>query len=140
MTHYWQLQIGNIDPAFPRKSLRDRISSEPNFERTKFRKFYFLITRASQYHYQQIPGDSLVKFLATEIQGESHPVSMCIPVTHLKTRYFTHDFSCKALIPKLPIPILEDFSTCDSIVDYYLVDLEVQRALQLQLMSLEINQ
>ena len=34
----------------------DRISSDPNF-----RKIYFLITWASQYHYQQIPGNSPVK-------------------------------------------------------------------------------
>ena len=48
--------FGNIDPAFPRNSLRDRISSNPNFQ-----KFYFLITWASQYHYQQIPENPMVK-------------------------------------------------------------------------------
>ena len=48
--------LGNIDPAFPRNSLCDRISSDPNFQ-----KNYFLITRASQYHYQQIPGNPAVK-------------------------------------------------------------------------------
>ena len=54
--------LGNIDPAFPRSSLCDRILSNPNF-----RKIYFLITRASQYHYQQIPGNSMVKIFMTEI-------------------------------------------------------------------------
>ena len=48
--------FGNIDPAFPRNSLCDRISSDPNF-----RKIYFLIPRAFQYHYQQIPGNPAVK-------------------------------------------------------------------------------
>ena len=48
--------LGNIDPAFPRNSLCNRISSDPNFQ-----KIYFLITWASQYHYQQIPGNSAVK-------------------------------------------------------------------------------
>ena len=43
--------LGNIDPAFPGNSLCDRISIDTNF-----RKIYFLISRASQYHYQQIPG------------------------------------------------------------------------------------
>ena len=72
--------LGNIDPAFPRNSLCNRISSNPNFQ-----KIYFLITQASQYHYQQIPGNPVVKFFMTEIHGESHPVSMCILVTHLMT-------------------------------------------------------
>ena len=45
-----------MDPAFPGNSLCDQIPSDPNF-----RKIYFLITRASQYRYQQIPGNSLVK-------------------------------------------------------------------------------
>ena len=63
--------LGNIDPAFPRNSLCDRISSDPNF-----RKIYFLITQASQSHYQQISGNSMENFFATEIHGESHPVSM----------------------------------------------------------------
>ena len=48
--------LGNIDPALPGKSLHDRILSDPNF-----RKIYFLITWASQYHYQQIPGNPAVK-------------------------------------------------------------------------------
>ena len=48
--------LGNIDPGFLGISLCDRISSNPNF-----RKIYFLITRASQYHYQQIPGNPAVK-------------------------------------------------------------------------------
>ena len=39
----------------------------------------------------------MVTIFVTEIHGESHPVSMRIPVT-----YFTHDFSCNTLIPKLP--------------------------------------
>ena len=59
--------LGNIDPAFPRNSLCDRISSDLNF-----RKIYFLITRASQYHYQQIPGNPLGKNFMTKIHGESH--------------------------------------------------------------------
>ena len=49
--------FGNIDPAFPGNSLCDQISSDPNSK-----KNYFLITRASQYHYQQIPGNPAVKF------------------------------------------------------------------------------
>ena len=48
--------LGNIDPAFPRNSLCDRISSDPNFQ-----EIYFLITQASQSRYQQIPGISMVK-------------------------------------------------------------------------------
>ena len=48
--------LDNIDPAFPWNSLCDRILSDPNFQ-----KFYFLITWASQYHYQQIPGNHTVK-------------------------------------------------------------------------------
>ena len=48
--------LGNIDPAFPGNSLCDQILSNLNF-----RKICFLITRASQYCYQQIPGNSLVK-------------------------------------------------------------------------------
>ena len=46
----------NIDPAFPGNSLCYQISSNLNF-----RKVYFLITWASQYHYQQIPGNPTVK-------------------------------------------------------------------------------
>ena len=49
--------LGNIDQVLPRDSLCDRISSDPNF-----RKIYFLITWASQSRYQQIPGNSMVKF------------------------------------------------------------------------------
>ena len=45
------IYLGNIDPAFPRNSL-----CNPNF-----RKIYFLITWASQYPYQQIPGNPAVK-------------------------------------------------------------------------------
>ena len=48
--------FGNIDAAFPGNSLHDRISSDPNF-----RKIYFLSTQASQYPYQQIPGNPVVK-------------------------------------------------------------------------------
>ena len=48
--------LGNIDPVFPGNSLCDQISSDPNF-----RKIYFLITWASQYCYQQIPGNPKVK-------------------------------------------------------------------------------
>ena len=48
--------IGNIDPAFPGNSLCNRILSDLNFQ-----KFHFLITQASQYHYQQIPGNPAVK-------------------------------------------------------------------------------
>ena len=48
--------LGNIDQAFPGNSLCHWISSDPNF-----RKIYFLITWASQYHYQQIPGNPTVK-------------------------------------------------------------------------------
>ena len=81
--------FGNIDPAFPRNSLCDQILSDLNF-----RKIYFLITQASQYHYQQIPGNPVVKFFMTEIHRESHPVSMCILAMYLTTQYFTHDFSC----------------------------------------------
>ena len=37
----------------------------------------------------------MVKFFVTQIHGESHPVSMRIPVTYLMTWYFSHEFSCK---------------------------------------------
>ena len=37
----------------------------------------------------------MVKFFATEIHGESHPISMYIPVTYLMTWYFPCEFSCK---------------------------------------------
>ena len=48
--------LGNIDPAFPWNSLCNRISSNLNF-----RKIYFVITWTSQYCYQQIPGNPMVK-------------------------------------------------------------------------------
>ena len=53
--------LGNIDPAFPGNSLCDRISSDPNF-----RKIDFLITRASQYHYQQILANPAVKMFCDQ--------------------------------------------------------------------------
>ena len=68
--------LGIINPAFPRNSMCDQISSNPNF-----RKIYFLITHASQYRYQQSPGNPMVKFFVTEIHEESHPVSMHILAT-----------------------------------------------------------
>ena len=37
----------------------------------------------------------MVKIFMTKIHGESHPISMCIPVTYLITQYVTCDFSCK---------------------------------------------
>ena len=61
------------------------------FQATRI-KIYFLITWVSQYCYQQIPGNPAVKSFVTEIHGESHPVSMCIPAMHVTTRYFTCDF------------------------------------------------
>ena len=75
----------------------------PNFEQPEFRKIYFLITQASQYHYQQIQGNSMVKFFTTEIHGESLPISMHIPVTYLMTQYFSHDFHVNVFLVKLPI-------------------------------------
>ena len=87
--------FGNIDPAFPGNSLCDRILSDPNF-----RKIYFLTTWVSQYHYQQIPGNPTVKIFTTKIHGESHPISMHIPVMYLMTRYFTCDFSHKCIASK----------------------------------------
>ena len=90
--------ITNIDPAFPGNSLCDQISSDLNF-----RKIYFLITWTSQYHYQQIPGNPMVKkIFDTKIHGESHPISTRIPVMHLMTWYFTRDFSRNALLAELP--------------------------------------
>ena len=89
--------LGNIDPEFPGNSLCDRILSDPNF-----RKICFLITRASQYCYQQIPGNPAVKFFATKIHRERHPVSMHILAMYLMTWYFTHDFSHNAQLAKLP--------------------------------------
>ena len=38
----------------------------------------------------------------TETHGESHPVSMRIPVSHLMTWYFTRDFPHNALLAKPP--------------------------------------
>ena len=72
----------NIDPAFPRNSLCDQISSDPHF-----RKIYFLITQVSQYHCQQILGNPVVIFFVTKTHGESHPVSTHILVMHLTTWY-----------------------------------------------------
>ena len=54
-------QLGNIDLAFPGNSLCDQSSSDPDF-----RKIYFLITQASQYRYQQIPGNSTVKIFCNQ--------------------------------------------------------------------------
>ena len=106
--------------------------SDPNF-----RKIYFLITRASQYRYQQIPGNSPVqKSFATEIHGEIHPVSTCIPVTYLIAWYFTCNFLRNPLIPKLHSTSTRGlYHVWQTIVDYYLVDLVVQRALQRKLKS-----
>ena len=53
--------LGNIDPVFPGNSLCDRISSDPSF-----RKIYFLTAQASQYHYQQIPGNPVVKIFCDQ--------------------------------------------------------------------------
>ena len=90
--------LGNIDPAFPENSLCNQILSDPNS-----RKIYFLITQASQYHYQQIPGNHMVKvFSMIGIHRESYPILTHIPLTHLMTRYCTRDFSCNALLVKLP--------------------------------------
>ena len=36
-------------------------------------------------------------FFATKIHGESHPVSMCIPVMYLMTQYFSCKFSHKPI-------------------------------------------
>ena len=57
---------------------------------------------ASQYRYQQIPGNPVVKFFVTEIHGESHPISMRILVMHQMTWYFTRVFSRNALLVNLP--------------------------------------
>ena len=53
--------FSNIDQAFPGNSLCNQILSDPNF-----RKIYFLITRASQSRYQQIPGNSTVKIFRSQ--------------------------------------------------------------------------
>ena len=42
----------------------------------------------------------MVILLATEIHGESHPVSMHIPVMYLTTWYFSHKFSHKYIASK----------------------------------------
>ena len=44
----------------------------------------------------------MVKFFMTEIHGESHPISMCIPVMYLMTWKFSCDFHINALLAKLP--------------------------------------
>ena len=44
----------------------------------------------------------MVKNFATEIHGESHPISMCIPVTYLTTWYFSCKFPVDVLLAKLP--------------------------------------
>ena len=62
--------LGNIDPAFPRNSLCNQISSDPNF-----RKIYFLITQASQYCYKQIPGNSMLKKI---LRPKFMRISSCI--------------------------------------------------------------
>ena len=36
-------------------------------------------------------------FSTTEIHGESHSISMRIPVTYLTTRYVSHEFSRKCV-------------------------------------------
>ena len=87
--------LGNIDPAFPGNSLCDRISSNPNF-----RKIYFLITWASQYHHQQIQGNSTVKIFHDR---DSWRISSCINahtgnVPH--NSVFSHEFSCKCIASK----------------------------------------
>ena len=38
----------------------------------------------------------------TEIHGESHPISIRIPVTYLMTQYFHVIFHVNALLAKLP--------------------------------------
>ena len=62
--------LGNIDQAFPWNSLCNRILSDSNFL-----KNYFLITQASPYHYQQIPGNPVVKIFHNQI---SWRISSCI--------------------------------------------------------------
>ena len=37
----------------------------------------------------------MVKFFVTELHGESHPVSMHIPVMYLTTWYYSCKFSCE---------------------------------------------
>ena len=60
---------------------------QPNFKQPKFLKNLF-------------PGNSTVKIFATEIHGESHPVSMHIPVTYLMTWYISCKFSHKRVVSK----------------------------------------
>ena len=65
--------LGNIDPAFPGNSLCDQVSSDPNFQ-----KIYSLITWVSQYHYQQIPGISMVKnFCDQNSQRITSHINVC---------------------------------------------------------------
>ena len=67
----------------------------------------------------------------TEIHRVSHPVSMCIPVKYLTTRYFHMNFHVNVLLAKLPNTSTRGFlSMLRTIVDYYLVDVVVQRDLQ----------
>ena len=95
--------LGNIGPAFPGNSLCNRISSNLNFQ-----NIYFLITQASQYRYQRIPGNPAGNFFMTEIHRESHPISMCIPVAHLLTRYTANEihpkYALKNIGCKLRVP------------------------------------
>ena len=42
----------------------------------------------------------MVKIFVTKINGESHPISMCIPVTYLMTWYFSREFACKRVASK----------------------------------------
>ena len=84
--------LGNIDPAFPGNSLYDQISSDLNFQ-----KIYFLITWASQYHYQQIPRNPAVKFFRDR---NSQRIS-----SHINAHTGNapkHDFHVNALLMKLP--------------------------------------
>ena len=72
--------LGNIDPAFPRNSLCNQIWSNPNFQ-----KNYFLITQASQYHYQQLPGNPVVEIFHDQ---NSWRISSCI---NMHTSNVPHD-------------------------------------------------
>ena len=62
--------FGNINLAFPENSLCDLILSDPNFQ-----EIYLLATQASQYHHQQIPGNSMVKCFCNQ---DSQRISSCI--------------------------------------------------------------
>ena len=73
----------------------------------------------------------MAKFFATEIHGESHPVSTCILVMYLMTRYFHMIYHANALLAKLPNTSTRGLlPVSQTIVDYYLVDHVAQRALQ----------